>query len=51
MAELPLAFGLGHPDTAAIWLRRSKRQESQSPQYRKQSKKIEQAIMKTENRD
>jgi hypothetical protein len=49
LAELSVAFGLGHPDSAAILVRHGKRQESASPQYRNRLKKIERAMMKTEN--
>jgi hypothetical protein len=51
LAELPVAFGLGHPDSAANLVRRAKRRESASPQYRSRLKKIEQAMMKTEKQD
>jgi REP element-mobilizing transposase RayT len=49
LAELSVAFGLGHPDSAANLVRRARRQESKSPQYRNRLKKIERAMMKTEN--
>jgi len=49
LAELSVAFGLSHPDSAANLVRRAKRQESESPQYRNRLKKIERAMMKTEN--
>jgi len=49
LAELSHAFGLGHPDRAANLVRRAKRVEFESPEYRNRLKKIEQAMMKTEN--
>ena len=49
LAELSVAFGLGHPDSAANLVRRAKRQESNSPQYRNRLKRIAQSMMKTEN--
>jgi hypothetical protein len=49
LAELSDAFGVGHPDSAANLVRRAKRIESESPEYRNRLKKIEQAILKTEN--
>jgi hypothetical protein len=49
LAEMSAAFGLSHPDSAANLVRRAKRQEFKSPAYRNRLKKIEQAMMKTEN--
>ncbi|MDC0934712.1 transposase [Pirellulales bacterium] len=49
LAELSAAFGLGHPDSAANLVRRARRNENESSDYRKQLKNIEKVIMKTEN--
>ena len=49
LAQLSVAFGLRHPDSAANLVRRAKRRESESAKYRSQLKAIEQVMMKTEN--
>jgi hypothetical protein len=49
LAQLSVAFGLRHPDSAANLVRRAKRRESESAKYRSRLKAIEQVMMKTEN--
>ncbi len=49
LAELSDAFGLGHPDSVANLVRRARRIESESPEFRNRMKQVEQTMLETEN--